>query len=176
MDVTIVQSDLLDQDVDVIVNAWNRNLIPWWLLWPHRASAAIKCRAGNGPFQELGRRLLPLVDEFRNGILRLQRGSWSTRFGTRLNRRLGSRRPLRRRTGPARKRAPSQRTLRPPLHRAKCTYRITSRICELSQAFDAKRGPSGIVWPDCTPFCAPKKPKKSPKMYRVRAFVRDLRY
>jgi hypothetical protein len=27
----IVQGDLLDQDVDVIVNAWNRNIIPWWL-------------------------------------------------------------------------------------------------------------------------------------------------
>ena len=24
-----VQGDLLDQDVDVIVNAWNRNIIPW---------------------------------------------------------------------------------------------------------------------------------------------------
>jgi hypothetical protein len=32
MNATIVQGDLLDQDVDVIVNAWNRNLIPWWLL------------------------------------------------------------------------------------------------------------------------------------------------
>jgi hypothetical protein len=28
----VVQGDLLDQDVDVIVNAWNRNIIPWWLL------------------------------------------------------------------------------------------------------------------------------------------------
>jgi O-acetyl-ADP-ribose deacetylase (regulator of RNase III) len=25
----VVQGDLLDQDVDVIVNAWNRNIIPW---------------------------------------------------------------------------------------------------------------------------------------------------
>jgi O-acetyl-ADP-ribose deacetylase (regulator of RNase III) len=60
MRVTIVQGDLLDQDVDVVVNAWNRNLIPWWLLWPHGVSAAIKRRAGTGPFRELGRRLLPL--------------------------------------------------------------------------------------------------------------------
>ena len=60
MQVEIVQGDLLDQDVDVIVNAWNRNLIPWWLLWPHGVSAAIKRRAGIGPFRELGRRLLPL--------------------------------------------------------------------------------------------------------------------
>ena len=28
----LVEGDLLDQDVEVIVNAWNRNLIPWWLL------------------------------------------------------------------------------------------------------------------------------------------------
>ena len=26
----IITGDLLDQKVDVIVNAWNRNLIPWW--------------------------------------------------------------------------------------------------------------------------------------------------
>jgi O-acetyl-ADP-ribose deacetylase (regulator of RNase III) len=25
----VVDGDLLDQDVDVIVNAWNRNIIPW---------------------------------------------------------------------------------------------------------------------------------------------------
>ena len=31
MNVTVVEGDLLDQDVDVIVNAWNRNIIPWWL-------------------------------------------------------------------------------------------------------------------------------------------------
>jgi O-acetyl-ADP-ribose deacetylase (regulator of RNase III) len=46
--------------VDVVVNAWNRNLIPWWLLWPHGVSAAIKRRAGTGPFRELGRGLIPL--------------------------------------------------------------------------------------------------------------------
>lgn len=27
--VEVVEGDLLDQDVDVIVNAWNRNIIPW---------------------------------------------------------------------------------------------------------------------------------------------------
>jgi O-acetyl-ADP-ribose deacetylase len=35
---TLVQGDLLDQDVDVIVNAWNRNIIPWWLLLPQGVS------------------------------------------------------------------------------------------------------------------------------------------
>jgi O-acetyl-ADP-ribose deacetylase len=51
----IVGGDLLDQDVEVIVNAWNRNIIPWWLLVPQGVSGAIKKRAGYGPFFELGR-------------------------------------------------------------------------------------------------------------------------
>src|SRR5262249_42705692 len=46
----------LDQDVEVIVNAWNRNIIPWWLLLPQGVSGAIKRRAGYAPFQELGRK------------------------------------------------------------------------------------------------------------------------
>ena len=51
----IVQGDLLDQPVEVIVNAWNRNIIPWWLLVPQGVSGAIKKRAGYAPFRELGR-------------------------------------------------------------------------------------------------------------------------
>jgi O-acetyl-ADP-ribose deacetylase (regulator of RNase III) len=51
----VVYGDLLDQDVDVIVNAWNRNIIPWWLLLPQGVSGAIKRRAGLAPFRELGR-------------------------------------------------------------------------------------------------------------------------
>ncbi len=54
MPVTIVEGDLLDQPVDVIVNAWNRNIIPWWLLLPQGVSGAIKRRAGLSPFRELG--------------------------------------------------------------------------------------------------------------------------
>ena len=53
MNVTIVEGDLLDQGVDVIVNAWNRNIIPWWLLLPQGVSGAIKKRGGTGPFKEL---------------------------------------------------------------------------------------------------------------------------
>lgn len=61
MNVTLVDGDLLDQDVDVIVNAWNRNVIPWWLFIPHGVSEAIKKRAGIEPFRELGRKgLIPL--------------------------------------------------------------------------------------------------------------------
>jgi len=50
-----VKGDLLDQPVDVIVNAWNRNIIPWWLLLPQGVSGDIKRRAGNQPFRELAR-------------------------------------------------------------------------------------------------------------------------
>jgi O-acetyl-ADP-ribose deacetylase (regulator of RNase III) len=53
--ITCVEGDLLDQPVEVIVNAWNRNVIPWWLVWPHGVSGAIRARAGSAPFRELGR-------------------------------------------------------------------------------------------------------------------------
>ena len=55
MNITVVEGDLLDQDVDVIVNAWNRNIIPWWLLLPQGVSGAIKKRGGKAPFREVGR-------------------------------------------------------------------------------------------------------------------------
>ena len=55
MNITIVDGDLLDQDVDAIVNAWHRNIIPWWLLIPQGVSGAIKKRGGLQPFRELGR-------------------------------------------------------------------------------------------------------------------------
>lgn len=51
----IVEGNLLDQDVDAIVNAWNRNIIPWWLLLPQGVSGAIKKRGGLEPFRELAR-------------------------------------------------------------------------------------------------------------------------
>lgn len=53
--VSVVEGDLLDQDVDVIVNAWNRNIIPWWLLLPQGVSGAIKRRGGTAPFKELAK-------------------------------------------------------------------------------------------------------------------------
>jgi O-acetyl-ADP-ribose deacetylase (regulator of RNase III) len=53
--ITIVEGDLLDQKVDVIVNAWNRNIIPWWLLLPQGVSGAIKKRGGTKPFRELAK-------------------------------------------------------------------------------------------------------------------------
>jgi len=53
--VEVVEGDLLDQDVELIVNAWNRNIIPWWLLLPQGISGAIKRRGGTAPFKEVRR-------------------------------------------------------------------------------------------------------------------------
>jgi O-acetyl-ADP-ribose deacetylase (regulator of RNase III) len=61
--IQLVTGDLLDQPVRVIVNAWNRNIIPWWLLLPQGVSGAIKRRAGLKPFREVGRHgPIPLGD------------------------------------------------------------------------------------------------------------------
>jgi len=53
--VTVMEGNLLDQPVDVIVNAWNWNIIPWWLLVPQGVSGAIKKRGGYQPFIELAK-------------------------------------------------------------------------------------------------------------------------
>jgi O-acetyl-ADP-ribose deacetylase (regulator of RNase III) len=72
MRANVVDGDLLDQPVDAIVNAWNRNVIPWWLLLPQGVSGAIKRRAGLGPFIELGRAgWLPLGEAVLTGPGRL---------------------------------------------------------------------------------------------------------
>lgn len=55
MNVRVVEGDLLDQPVEAIVNAWNRNTIPWWLLLPQGVSGSIKRRGGTAPFKELRR-------------------------------------------------------------------------------------------------------------------------
>src|SRR5436305_2220178 len=55
MKVRIAERDLLDQQTEAIVNAWNRNIIPWWLLLPQGVSGAIKRRGGKQPFRELAR-------------------------------------------------------------------------------------------------------------------------
>ena len=55
MEIQIVEGDLLTQSVEAIVNPWNRNIIPWWLLLPQGVSGAIKRQAGYQPFRELGK-------------------------------------------------------------------------------------------------------------------------
>jgi len=72
MNVTIVEGDILEQDVEVVLNAWNRNIIPWWLLLPQGVSGAIKKRGGLQPFRELGRMgAIPLghAEETSSGTL-----------------------------------------------------------------------------------------------------------
>ena len=69
----IVVGDLLEQRVEVIVNAWNRNVIPWWLLLPQGVSGAIKRRAGHAPFRELARHgPIPLGGAVLTGAGRLR--------------------------------------------------------------------------------------------------------
>ena len=53
MQVEIVDGNIVEADTEVIVNAWNRNIVPWFLLLPHGVSAEIKRRAGAKPFNEL---------------------------------------------------------------------------------------------------------------------------
>lgn len=53
--IILVDGDLLAQPVEVIVNAWNRNIIPWWLLLPQGVSGAIKKKAGYAPFRVLSK-------------------------------------------------------------------------------------------------------------------------
>jgi O-acetyl-ADP-ribose deacetylase (regulator of RNase III) len=68
----IVEGDLLDQDVEVVVNPWNRNVIPWWLLLPQGVSGAIKRRAGLAPFRELAQAgPIPLGGAVETGAGRL---------------------------------------------------------------------------------------------------------
>ncbi len=72
MKAKIVDGDLLDQPVEAIVNAWNRNIIPWWLLIPQGVSRAIKKRAGVGPFRDLaGVGPIPLGQAVATGAGRL---------------------------------------------------------------------------------------------------------
>jgi len=52
---TYIFGDILDQEVEVIVNPWNRNIIPWWLLLPQGVSGAIKKRGGSSPFKEVAK-------------------------------------------------------------------------------------------------------------------------
>jgi O-acetyl-ADP-ribose deacetylase len=72
MNANIVDGDLLDQQVEAIVNAWNRNIIPWWLLIPQGVAGAIKKRAGLAPFREVARHgAIPLGHAVVTGAGRL---------------------------------------------------------------------------------------------------------
>lgn len=53
LSVEVVDGDLLLQAVEVIVNSWNQNFIPHWLLLTQGVSGAIKKKGGTAPFKEL---------------------------------------------------------------------------------------------------------------------------
>lgn len=55
MKAELVVGNILDLDVEVIVNSWNRNIIPWWLLLPQGVSGAIKKAGGTKPFKEVAK-------------------------------------------------------------------------------------------------------------------------
>jgi O-acetyl-ADP-ribose deacetylase (regulator of RNase III) len=51
-----VQGDLLQQDVDALVNPWNRNFVPRLLLRPGGVSGQLKRATGPHPWHELARK------------------------------------------------------------------------------------------------------------------------
>ncbi len=53
MKAELITGNILEQQVEVIVNSWNRNIIPWWLLLPQGVSGAIKKSGGIQPFKEV---------------------------------------------------------------------------------------------------------------------------
>lgn len=59
--VACVVGDVSSRPVDVVVNAWNRNAIPPWLLLPQGVSKAIRRAGGSDTIRAVGRRApLPL--------------------------------------------------------------------------------------------------------------------
>lgn len=53
MEVKIKPGNIIEADTEVIVNAWNQNILPWFLLIPVGVAGAIKKAAGIKPFNEL---------------------------------------------------------------------------------------------------------------------------
>lgn len=61
MGFSLQQGDIVQARTDAVVNAWNRNFIPYWLLIPQGVAKALRRAAGKEPFREVGRHgLLPL--------------------------------------------------------------------------------------------------------------------
>ena len=76
MRISFQEGDLLDQDVEAIVNAWNRNIIRWWLLLPQGVSGAIKRRARYEPFESWPAKRLPATLPL-HAFLDCRDGSWA---------------------------------------------------------------------------------------------------
>ena len=59
--VACVRGDIATMHVDVVINAWNRNVVPPWLLVPQGVSKAIRAAGGEHAIRAVGRRApLPL--------------------------------------------------------------------------------------------------------------------
>lgn len=72
MGLSFAVGNIVDQRTDALVNSWNRNLFPWWLLLPQGVSRSIKKQAGLGPFRELARMpMIPLGGAVATGAGRL---------------------------------------------------------------------------------------------------------
>jgi O-acetyl-ADP-ribose deacetylase (regulator of RNase III) len=54
--VEITEGNIIEADAEVIVNAWNQNILPWFLLIPVGVAGSIKKAAGLKPFNELIRK------------------------------------------------------------------------------------------------------------------------
>lgn len=71
-DFEIVTGDITERRVDAIVNAWNRNFIPYWLLIPCGVAGAIRRKGGREILAEVSRHgLLPLGAAVATGAGRL---------------------------------------------------------------------------------------------------------
>ncbi len=53
---SVRDGDVTASGADVVVNAWNRNVIPWFLLLMGGVAKAIRGKAGFAPFNELLRK------------------------------------------------------------------------------------------------------------------------
>ncbi len=61
MSFRLQHGDIARAKVDAVVNAWNRNFIPHWLLLPQGVAKSLRRAAGKEPFREVGKHgLLPL--------------------------------------------------------------------------------------------------------------------
>jgi O-acetyl-ADP-ribose deacetylase (regulator of RNase III) len=69
----IVQGDIAQAETDAIVNAWNRNFIPHWLLIPQGVAGSLRRAAGSEPFREVsGKGMLELGEAVATGAGELE--------------------------------------------------------------------------------------------------------
>lgn len=69
----VIHGDIAEMECEAIVNAWNRNLIPWFLLLPQGVSGSIKRKGGSQIFNELMKKgMIPLGQAVYTGAGRLK--------------------------------------------------------------------------------------------------------